>query len=92
MRDDDPGAGVEPDALVAHARAERVAQSREGAGCGGGIEPLQECVRRREAANPVEGGGRVWAVVDGFVDVGEADIGEPCGPCVPSYSATAVPS
>jgi hypothetical protein len=61
MCGDDPGAGVEPDALIAHARGERVAQPREGASRGGGIEPLQEFVRTREAANPVEGGGCVWA-------------------------------
>jgi hypothetical protein len=52
---DDPGAGVEPDTVVAHVRGERLAQTLDRVRRGGGIQPLQDLVGAREAAGPVEG-------------------------------------
>jgi hypothetical protein len=66
---DNPGAGVEPDTVVAHVRGERLAQTLDRVRRGGGIQPLQDLVGAREAAGPVEGGGDVRTVVDRFVDV-----------------------
>src|SRR5262245_66011158 len=73
---DDPGAGVEPDTVLAHARGERIAQPFDRALRGGGIQPLEYVAGAREAADPVEGSGNVRTVVDGLVDVGEGGAGE----------------
>src|SRR6266568_6642180 len=56
---EDPGAGVEPDTVVAGMRGECLAQSPERARLSGGIQPLQYFVGACEAADPVEGGGYV---------------------------------
>ena len=76
---DDPGAGVEPDTVVAQVRGERLAQTPDRARRGGGVQPLQYLAGAGEAADPVEGGGHVRTVVDRLVDVGEGDVGEPRG-------------
>ena len=73
---DDPGAGVEPDAVVAQVRGERLAQTPDRPCCGGGIQPLQRFAGVREAADPVEGGGHVRTVTDRLADVSEDDAGE----------------
>src|SRR5436190_2416963 len=73
MSGDDPGAGVEPDTVVAQMRVEHLPQILDGASRGGGVQPLQDLAGAREAADPVEGGGHVRTVVDRFVDVGEGD-------------------
>ena len=58
-------------------RGERHAQTPDSARRGGGVQPLQRFAGACEAANPVEGGGHVRAVVDRLADVGEGDAGEP---------------
>src|SRR5215470_19483523 len=74
---DDPGAGVEPDAVLAQVRGERLAQTPGRARRGGRIQPLQRFAGTREAADPTERGGHVRTVVDQLVDVGEGDVSEP---------------
>src|SRR5262249_54157489 len=54
---DDPGAGVEPDTVVAQVSGERLAQTPGRARRGGGIQPFQYFAGTREAVDPVEGGG-----------------------------------
>src|SRR5262245_41984916 len=73
---DDPGAGGEPDTVLAPARVERSAPPFDRALRGGGIRPLEYVAGAREAADPVEGRGNVRTVVDGLMDVGEGDAGE----------------
>jgi EAL domain-containing protein (putative c-di-GMP-specific phosphodiesterase class I) len=58
-------------------RGERLAQPLKRTLRASRIQPLQRVVRAGEAADPGERGGDVWTVVDGFVHVGEGDVGEP---------------
>src|SRR5215475_128758 len=74
----DPGAGVEPDAVVAQVLGERVAQTRFGTRCGAGVQPLQYLAGAGEAADPVGGCGDVWTVVDRLMDVSEGHVAESC--------------
>src|SRR5215471_1717199 len=75
---DDPGAGVEPDTVVAQVRGERLAQAPGRTRRGGGIQPFQYFAGAREAVDPVEGGGHIRTVVDRLMDVGEGDVSESC--------------
>src|SRR3954468_16672110 len=74
---DDPGPGIELDALAAVVLGQRHAQPPERAGGGVGIQAVECFAGAREAADPVQGGGHVRAEVHGLADVGEGDAGEP---------------
>src|SRR6266545_5955754 len=72
----DPGARVEPDAVCASVRRERLSEAPEGPLRRCGAHTRKDLLRAREAADPLERRRDVPTVVDGSVDVGEGDVRE----------------